>query len=215
MCRVASASLDAVAENASHRSTVGCERASAVALVGVFHASIVVATRAAVLHAGLDSECCRSECASGEGAIVHLIRSATQISPASHVGVVLKRRRERRYRAVCVAGRSLTGTPSDRVAAGKCSQITIDLLIDTRSNDAGLTFGGSEKIVGENRAVRDQTAVVEASVNGILEDGDVPSVQEVTVESVSVWVAHGEDEGLSGAVPPFVPNGVPDDLVED
>jgi len=105
--------------------------------------------------------------------------------------------------------------PLDWVATWKGVEGAEDLFVDLRSKHTGVALIVGEEV--KDWAVSDQTTVVKASVSSLLKGRDVPSVDKITVVSVTGWVTHGEDEWLPSVLwnPPLKVGGVPDGLEED
>ena len=77
-----------------------------------------------------------------------------------------------------------------------------------------LAFGGT--VCSDCFAFADLSSVVVAGIHGVLENVHVPSVQEVTVKTVTSCVTVGEDKRMLGAVPLIREEiGVVKNLVED
>jgi hypothetical protein len=87
------------------------------------------------------------------------------------------------------------------VAARKSLEQTGNLLVNLRRNDTSLTLLGSEQVICDDRAVRQETAVVGALIDSALQSRNVPTVDEVTVESVASRVTHSKDERLAATRP--------------
>lgn len=102
-------------------------------------------------------------------------------------------------RVVAAGDGCLVRARGDGVAAGKLLENAEDLLIDGRRNNAGLALLGSEEV--EDITVGDETTVVGAGINGLLESVNIPSVDKVTVEPVASWVTLSKDERLAVSVP--------------
>jgi hypothetical protein len=114
----------------------------------------------------------------------------------------------------------VAGTLLNRVATselGKRGALTENILLDVAGNVAASTGRVGEEV--EVRALCHVTRVVIAVGNGVLEDVDIPSVDEVAVVSVSSWVTLGPDKRLRwvhGLAPHVgVVASLVDSLVED
>jgi hypothetical protein len=215
---IASAGGEAVSEHAGDGCAIRGECVAAVALRCVFETCVLVSLTRAVGNARLDGHGVAAGGGGTESAGAHIIAAAANVLPFQRRGDVLE------VLLVCADGcdlavgagldRGETGTLLDGVAAGKSVEHTGNLLVNLRRDDTSLALLGGEQI--EDRAVGQKTAVVGALVDGLLESGNIPTVDKVTVESVASRVTLSEDEGLSATVPHAAKvTDVVVDLVED
>ena len=181
--RVAGTRGDTITKNTADGSAIRSQRVATITLLCILQTGVMVASAFAVAQAGLNGHRVGAEGAAVEGTSGG-VTSATQIIPTSHIrGVGLGCSDSRLGTAGITVG-SLIWTPSDRITSGKSIQNSSDWLVHFRGNDARLTFSRCEQIT-KNITVRQETAIVSASVSSILKNINVPAVDKVSVKSVS------------------------------
>lgn len=212
--RVTSARREAVSEDTGSGSKGVGKRATTVALSGVLETSVVQTTVLAVRQTTLNGHVRGHVARVRQSTAADRVRSATNVVPTSDVlvvdGVVTK---SSSIGAASLRVRGSARAVGDRVAAGQLLKFTGDGFVDGRSNDTGRGLGAGEEV--EDRAISDETRVVVAGVGGLLKSGNIPAVEEITVEPVASRIALSEDERLGGTVPPIETGSRVDDFVED
>jgi hypothetical protein len=212
--RVTSTRREAVSEDTlSGCKSVG-EGTAAVALSGILETSVVETASLAVRQTSLNSHGIGHVGRVGQSAAADRVRSTTNVVPTSDVlvvdGVVTK------GSSVCAARlgvRGSTRTIAYRVATRKLLELSGDGFVDGRSDDTSRRLSAGEEI--EDRAISDETRVVVAGVGSLLQNVDIPTVEEITVEPVASGITLSENEGLGGTVPPVKTGSGVDDFVED
>lgn len=204
---VTSTGGEAVAENAGLRCAIRRKRVATVALGCILKTCVAVSLARTEGNAGFDSHGIAAGRSGGEGAAANVVGTTANVLPLkrrSDILEVLLVGTDGSDLAVGVGtglNRSLAGTLLDGVAARKSLKQASNLLVNLRRNDTSLTLLGSEQIIGDDRAVRQETAVVGALLDSALKSRNVPTVDEVTVEPVASRVTHSKDERLAAAIP--------------
>jgi hypothetical protein len=218
---VTSAGREAVSEDTGDRCTIRGERVATVALRCVFETCVGVSLARAERNARFDGHGVTAGGSGAEGAGAQAIGTATNVLPLERRSDILEVLLVSANGGDLAVGSDCTGLDGsetrallNRVAAGKSIEHTSNLLVDLRGDDTGLALLGGEQV--EDRAVGQKTAVVGALINGTLKSGNIPTVDEVTVESESSRVTLSKDERLSAAVPHATEvTDIVVDLVED
>jgi len=212
--RVTSTRGEAVSEDALSGSEGVRERATAIALSGVFKTSVVKTAVLAVRQTALNSHVRGHVARVSQSAAVDRVRSTTDVVPTSDILVVNRVvAKSSGVGAARLGVRGSARTIADRVAAGKLLKFTGDGFVDGGCKDTGRGLGAGEEV--EDRAISDETRVVVAGVGGLLEGRNIPAVEEVTVEPVASRITLSEDERLGSSVPPIEAGSGVDDFVED
>lgn len=111
--------------------------------------------------------------------------------------------------------RCVLWTIGDGIATGELGQIARYWFVDGWRDHASLGLLVAVQ-VGKNRAVRELTAVVRASIDGSLQCFDIPPVYKIAMKTVAGPVSHCEDEWMMVGVVPAVGKkiGLVDDFIE-
>lgn len=189
----------------AHDAILGCpvflQLVVAVALTTIFETSVREAGASAEIDAFLHSHVIARGRFAGEGAGGNIVSAAAGVLPLLGGGKV----------DVVLGGSSDLGdgavdrrfgwlrTRGDSVAARKLLQRPINLLIDYRGELAGLALVAGEH--GHRATLGDAAGVVEAGIDGLLEDIDIPSIDKIAMETIAGRVAVGEDKGVLIAIP--------------
>jgi len=182
-------------------------------LVSILETCVSVTLGSTVVQAARNIDTVRPPVVSVKGTVAAIVATATEIGPAILCVVVGLGGTDRGSRSGAVLSSNVS--PLNWVTTWECVHSAVNLLINFWSKHTGVTFVIGEEI--KDRAVSDQTTVVKTGVSSLLKSRDIPSVDKVTVVSVTSWVTHGEDEWLPSVLwhPPLKVGGVPDGLEEN
>lgn len=131
-----------------------------------------------------------------ERTAVRRLGNAANVAPAIRKRSLNGLQADWRIRVGATCGLCASAIP-DRVAAGELGDGCVDadvLVYDFGLEDTRIS-GGLVEHLSKGRAVHDVTVGIDAGVDGLLEEVDVPAVLEVAVVSVASGVAVGQDPG--------------------